>query len=153
MLALWCKSEWEKGKTWLRSKKLVTWGDLMPTGDISIAKRNLHNDKVLPFYPAVSLGSPICCGSYGLSIIDWVNWETFFKTLLMWPRLMMIQTQCYLMIGRWDGGRATGWRVNASGDTLLWDIQGILGKPIIVLARQAQPTHDQSDILGSARQT
>ena len=115
MLALWCKSEWEKGKTWLRSKKLVTWGDLMPTGDISIAKRNLHNDKVLPFYPAVSLGSPICCGSYGLSIIDWVNWETFFKTLLMWPRLMMIQTQCYLMIGRWDGGRATGWR----GDELV----------------------------------
>ena len=66
-------------------------------------------------FTQVSLGSPICCGSYGLSVIDWVNWETFFETLLMWPRLMMIQTQCYLMIGRWDGGRATGWR----GDELV----------------------------------
>ena len=41
-----------------------------------------------------------------------------------------------------------------SGDTLLWDNRRILGKPIllaiIVLARQAQPTHD-SDILRSTR--
>ena len=29
-----------------------------------------------------------------------------------------------------------------SGDTLLWDNRRMLGKPIIVLARQAQPTHD-----------
>ena len=29
-----------------------------------------------------------------------------------------------------------------SGDTLQRDIRRILGKPIIVLARQAQPTHD-----------
>ena len=38
-----------------------------------------------------------------------------------------------------------------SGDTLLWDNRRMLGKPIIVLARQAQPTHDYSDILGKHR--
>ena len=32
--------------------------------------------------------------------------------------------------------------VTSSGDTLLRDIQRILTEPIIVLARQAQPTHD-----------
>ena len=32
-------------------------------------------------------------------------------------------------------------RVVTSGVTLLWDIRRILDKPIIVLARQAQPTH------------
>ena len=33
-------------------------------------------------------------------------------------------------------------RALLSGDTLLWDNRRILGKPIIVLTRQAQPTHD-----------
>ena len=32
--------------------------------------------------------------------------------------------------------------LNTSGDTLLLDIRRILGKPIIVLARQAPPTHN-----------
>ena len=34
------------------------------------------------------------------------------------------------------------WQVKISGDTLLWDNRRILGKTIIVLAWQAQPTHD-----------
>ena len=34
------------------------------------------------------------------------------------------------------------WSVLNSGDTLLWDNRWILGKPIIVLTRQAQPTHN-----------
>ena len=33
-----------------------------------------------------------------------------------------------------------GFRILNSGDILLWDNRRILGKPIIVLARQAQPT-------------
>ena len=40
-----------------------------------------------------------------------------------------------------------------SGDSLLRDIQRILTEPIILLARQAETTHDQSDILESTRQT
>ena len=32
--------------------------------------------------------------------------------------------------------------LHTSSDTLLWDNRRILGKPIIVLTRQAQPTHD-----------
>ena len=48
----------EKGKTGQSGKKLVTWGDLMPSGDISIAKksRSLHLPKVISdvFWPDLS---------------------------------------------------------------------------------------------------
>ena len=39
----------------------------------------------------------------------------------------------------------------AIGDTLLWDNRRILGKPKIVLARQAQPTHDYQRLIGYNR--
>ena len=35
-----------------------------------------------------------------------------------------------------------GSKEGSSGDTFLWDNRQILEKPIIVLARQAQPTHN-----------
>ena len=41
-----------------------------------------------------------------------------------------------------------GFRILNSGDILLWDNRRILGKPIIVLARQAQPTHNELNLLG-----